>query len=343
MFGGGTDYPAWYREHGGRVLSTAINKYCYISCRLLPPFFEHKHRIVYSAIEMVKSLDEIRHPAVRSVLKYFQVEDGLEIHHDGDLPARSGIGSSSAFTVGMINTLHALRGQMISKYDLARLAVHLEQNVMKEMVGSQDQIACAYGGINRIEFHKDDSFTVQPVVLHPDRREELRSHLMMFFTGFSRTAAEVAKTKVENFDKKSSHLRAIGTLVDDAIGLLQDSNRPITGIGKMLHEGWRMKRELSDKVSNSQIDDIYQTAMSAGAVGGKILGAGGGGFFLAFCEPEKQAKVREALRGLIEVKYDFDFGGSRITLYDPDMGGTERRAPRPLSPETYRMMLSAQT
>lgn len=198
FFGGGTDYPGWYRQHGGAVLATTIDKYCYITCRHLPPFFEHKHRIVYSHIENVTHNDEIQHPAVRAVLNWSGIDEGLEIHHDGDLPARSGLGSSSSFTVGLLHALKALHGQMANKQGLARDAIHVEQNVIGENVGSQDQVSAAFGGFNRIEFNCNDSFDVSPVILSKQRQSELHSHLMLCFTGFSRIASEVAKSKIEN-------------------------------------------------------------------------------------------------------------------------------------------------
>src|SRR5258706_3788021 len=204
FFGGGTDYPAWYREHGGAVLATSVNKYCYISCRHLPPFFEHKHRIVYSRIETVRHLGEIEHPAVRAVLGWAGCEKGLEIHHDGDLPARSGLGSSSSFTVGLVHALAALSGRYITKEDLASNAIHIEQKIIGETVGSQDQISAAFGGFNRIEMRRDNSFQVSPIILVKQRLQEVQSHLMLCFTGFSRVASEVAKSTIENFKNRES-------------------------------------------------------------------------------------------------------------------------------------------
>jgi Predicted kinase related to galactokinase and mevalonate kinase len=318
FFGGGTDYPGWYREHGGAVLATTINKYCYITCRRLPPFFDHKHRIVYSRIENVASNDEIQHPAVRAVLNWTEVRDGLEIHHDGDLPARSGLGSSSSFTVGLLHALYGLRGRMVGKDELAREAIHVEQNVIGENVGSQDQVSAAFGGFNRIEFRCNDSFDVSPVVLDPRRRAELRDHLMLFFTGFSRIASEVAKSKIENLGKRNAELRRMREMVDEAIELLRDPGHPIEEFGTLLDASWKYKRSLSDRVSTPAIDQIYETAMNAGAIGGKILGAGGGGFLLLFAKPERQAAIRERLGNLIHVPFDFDDSGSRVVLYQPN-------------------------
>ncbi len=318
FFGGGTDYPAWYRENGGAVLSSTINKYGYITCRYLPPFFEHKHRIVYSRIENVIENKDIEHPAVRAVFQEMNIENGLEIHYDGDLPARSGIGSSSSFTVGLLNALCALKGQMKSKQQLAEQAIHIEQNVIHETVGSQDQVAAAFGGINRIDFHKDGSFSAKPVIIPPWRHEELNDRLMLFFTGQSRIAETVAKTQVANFERKKSQLNTMRDMVDAAQGIFESNDSNLDDIGRMLHDAWRLKRELSDSVSNSALDEIYQAGLSSGALGGKILGAGGGGFILFYVPVDKQTNVRKALSKLIEVDFKFEFKGSQIILYNPN-------------------------
>ncbi|MCX7114392.1 MAG: kinase [Gammaproteobacteria bacterium] len=319
LFGGGTDYPAWYREHGGAVLATTIDKYCYISCRKLPPFFEHKHRIAYSRIEAVNHVDDIEHPAVKAVLNWYDCDHGLEIHHDGDLPARSGLGSSSSFTVGLLHALSALRGQLVSKEDLAKNAIHIEQNLIKENVGSQDQISAAFGGFNRIEFKKqDESFHVSPMIIGKRRLKELESHLMLFFTGFSRIASEIAKSKIDNFKNRVTELTKMGAMVEEAIQILQSPETPIDVFGELLHQSWLYKRQLSTLVSTPQIDVFYEEAMDAGAIGGKILGAGGGGFLLLFVPPERQEKVRERLKSLIHVPFAFESSGSRVVLYQPN-------------------------
>ncbi len=318
FFGGGTDYPAWYRQYGGSVLGTTIDKYCYISCRKLPPFFEHKYRIVYSQVEHVKTIEEIKHPAVRGILKTLQVNDGVEIHHDGDLPARSGLGSSSSFTVGLLHALHALEGKIISKRDLATEAVQIEQEVLKECVGSQDQVLTTHGGLNKIEFLRDDSFVITPIIMLKDRIAEFQNHMMLFFTGFARIASEIAKVHIDNLDKRKQELRAMGAMVDESIAVLQSRTTPIDEFGKLLHEYWSYKRVLSDKVTNQAIDEIYQAGIEAGATGGKLLGAGGGGFILFFVKPELQAKVRERLKGLIHVSFRIDYTGSKIVIYEPN-------------------------
>lgn len=318
FFGGGTDYPAWYAEHGGAVLATSINKYCYITCRHLPPFFEHKHRIVHSLIENVQSIDQIKHPAVRAILGWAGCERGLEIHHDGDLPARSGLGSSSSFTVGLLHALAALEGRYASKEYLATTAIHVEQNVIGENVGSQDQVSAAYGGFNLVEFHRNGSFTASPVILRQERLAEFESHLMLCFTGFSRIASEVAKSQIANLRERQSQMHRMREMVNEAIAILQSSNAPIEELGKLLHESWLCKRSLSDKVSTSDIDYLYQEAIKAGAIGGKIMGAGGGGFLMLFVKPELQDNVRERLKHLIHVPFKFEDGGSRVVMYQPN-------------------------
>ncbi len=316
FFGGGTDYPKWYQEHGGIVVATTIDKYCYISCRCLPPFFEHKYRIVYSRIENVRAIDEIEHPSVRTVLQYMQCEQGLEVHHDGDLPARSGLGSSSSFTVGLLNALMALKGKYTSNEELASQAIHIEQNLIKENVGSQDQISAAYGGFNRIEFHRDGSFRVSPIILNQERLEEFQGHLMLFFTGFSRIASEIAKSKIDNIKARTAEIRRMKEIAHEAIEVLH-GNSSLDEIGGLLDQSWQYKRSLSDKVSTSDIDQIYEAATKAGALGGKLLGAGGGGFMLFFVKPEHQGKVQEALKNLVHVPFRFENSGSRVVLYQP--------------------------
>jgi len=329
FFGGGTDYPAWYRQHGGRVLGAAINKYCYISCRYLPPFFEHRFRVVYSKIEDRLSVDEIAHPAVRGVLKYLQIEQGVEIHHDGDLPARSGIGSSSSFAVGLLNAVYALKGRMQPRSDLARDAIHIEQDVLREAVGSQDQVFAAHGGLNHIEFLTNDEIVVTPLTLHPERINDLNAHLMLFFTGISRTASSIAQGYVEDLGAKEKQLRQMAAMVDEGLDLLR-ADGDIARFGRLLHDGWKAKRSLDGNISTSHVDDIYAGAMSAGALGGKLIGAGGGGFMLLFVRPADQARVRERLGKLIHVPFKFDFSGSRIIFHEAADDYTEENRERSL-------------
>lgn len=317
FFGGGSDYPQWYRDQGGAVLATTIDKYCYISCRRLPPFFDYKHRLVYRLQETVNEISEIQHPAVRGVFSHLDWQEGVEIHHDGDLPARSGLGSSSAFTVGLINALRAMQGRYISKEELGSLAIHIEQDVIQENVGSQDQISAAYGGFNRIDFHRGGGIEVNPVILPPHRLTLFKSHLMLVFTGFARLASEVAKSKIDNLAKRATEIRRMKAMVDEGIHIVV-GERPISEFGDLLHEAWTHKRKLSEMVTTGEIDRMYADARDAGAIGGKLLGAGGGGFMLLFVPPERQAAVRQRLAKLVHVPFEFDMSGSRIVLYQPN-------------------------
>jgi len=316
FFGGGTDYPLWYRQNKGAVLTTTIDKYCYISVRHLPPFFEHKHRIIYSVIEMVKEVDEIKHPAVRGILQYLNIDFGLEIHHDGDLPARTGLGSSSSFTVGLLNALYSLLGKMKSKEELAKEAIYIEQDILNENVGSQDQVEVAFGGLNKITFLPDDSFIVEPVILPPGKKEEFQNYLLLYFTGISRYASEVAKGQLENIEKNKYELKILHQMVEDGIKILI-GNSDLRDFGKLLDEAWQLKRSLSNKVSNPAIDEIYEKAKKIGAIGGKLLGAGGGGFMLFFAPPELHQKIKEEIKGLF-VPFKFENQGSQIIFYQPE-------------------------
>jgi len=318
FFGGGTDYPAWYREHGGAVLATTIDKYCYISCRYLPPFFEHKHRIVYSIIENVKDVNDIRHPSVKATLQFMRIKNGLEIHHDGDLPARTGLGSSSSFTVGLLHALYTLKGALPTKLQLASEATHIEQNIIKENVGSQDQISAAFGGFNLIHFKHDDTFEVMPLTVKKKRIEQLQSHLMLYYTGLSRYASDIAKKKIENMRKKRHELSVMRQMVDEAVAILGSDTADITEFGKLLHESWKLKRSLADEVSTFMVDAMYEAAIESGALGGKLLGAGGGGFMIIFARPEDQPRIKKRLNGLLLVPFRFENSGSQILVYQPN-------------------------
>lgn len=316
FFGGGTDYPGWYRQHGGAVLATGIDKYCYLTCRYLPPFFEHRIRVVYRQIETCVTADEIEHPVVRAALKFLNIDRGVEIHHDGDLPARSGMGSSSAFTVGLLHALHALKGAMPTKQQLTKEAIHLEQDVLGETVGSQDQTVAAHGGLKHIKFHADGEIEVSPLVLPAGRVAELKSNLMLVYTGIVRTAADVAQSYVPGIETRRRQLRIMKEMVDEAIQILTGGVNLIA-FGELLHEAWLAKRSLSAEVSNPEVDSLYRTALDAGAIGGKLTGAGGGGFLLLFVPPESRAAVLEALDGCIHVPFEFESGGSQIIFYEP--------------------------
>ena len=316
FFGGGTDYPTWYNRHGGAVLSTTINKYCYITTRYLPPFFNHTHRIRYSKREEVGSVDKIDHPSVRECLKFIGEKRGIEMVHTSDLPAMSGLGSSSAFTVGFLHSLQGLRGLLTTKRQLALDAINVEQNIIKEHVGSQDQTAAAFGGLNYISFGGPQHISVQPVTLPIARLQDLESNLMLYFTGYSRIASTIAKEQIKTMGRKERELHQMRMLVDNAVDVLH-SSASLRDFGDLLHETWLLKRGLTSKITTAQIDNAYARARKAGARGGKILGAGGGGFLLLFVEPKRQPVVRKALKDLLYVPFTFDTLGSQIIYYSP--------------------------
>ncbi len=319
FFGGGTDYPAWFRENGGAVLSTAINKYCYLTCRHMPPFFPTKHRIVWSHIELPPRIEEILHPAVRNALLYlgFNNDHGIEIHHQGDLPARSGTGSSSAFAVGLIKALLAMRGEMINAQDLATKAIELEQNVLKENVGCQDQIATAFGGLNKIIFLPNGDFRVEPVILSNTRHDLLEDSILLFYTGTSRLSSEIAGDLISSMKQNSERLMRMRGMVNEAVSILGDPNADLDEFGRLLHEAWKEKRQLGARVSNETIDTIYETAIKAGALGGKLMGAGSSGFMFFYVPLDRQAEVKEALKHLLHVPFRFASFGSSIIHYRP--------------------------
>jgi D-glycero-alpha-D-manno-heptose-7-phosphate kinase len=336
FFGGGTDYPGWYRAHGGAVLATTIDKYCYLTCRYLPPFFEHRFRLVYRKIETCRTVDEIKHPAVREVLKYLRMDRGIELHHDGDLPARSGMGSSSAFTVGLLHALYSLSGRMPSRRQLATESIHIEQEVLQETVGSQDQVMAAYGGFNHVRFLPNGEIAVVPMILPAGRLAELRSHLLLFYTGITRTSSDVARSYAGVLESRSRQLRLIKELVDEAIAILT-GGQDIELFGHLLDEAWQAKRSLSSKVSSAEVDALYERARAAGAIGGKLTGAGGGGFLLLFAPPEKHSAVVAALDTLIPVPFEFASGGSQVIFYEPGIDYQEAEAARQSRPAiTFR-------
>ncbi len=316
FFGGGTDYPPWFKEHGGAVLSTTINRFCYLNCRHLPPFFDYRNRIVWSQIETTSKLEDIVHPVVREVLKMMKLE-GVEIHHDGDLPSRSGLGSSSSFTVGIINALNGLLGKISTKEELAKTAIYVEQVLLSENVGIQDQIAAAYGGFNKIEIFKNGNFQVNPIILPQTRIEQLQNSLLLCYTGISRIASDIAGDKIRAIPDKFKELQAMRDMVEEAINILNGKN-DINDFGRLLHESWQIKRHLTSGISPAFVNETYEAAINAGALGGKLLGAGGGGFMLFFVPPEQQAKVLKALDHLLMVPIQFESSGSQIIFYDPE-------------------------
>lgn len=316
FFGGGTDYPVWYRENPGAVLATTIDKYCYLLCRWLPPFFDHKHYIAYSEIERIQEIDEIKHPAVRETLKFLKVTRGVGIHHASDLPARTGIGSSSAFTVGLLNALYTLQGISRTKAQLALDAIEIEQNMIRENVGSQDQTLAAFGGFNRVQFafYGCHRINVTPITLKPERLAALQDHLMLFFTGFPRTASQIAKKIIEGIPKRKRELTRFYEMVSEAVDILQ-SGSDLSDFGNLLHEAWLIKRTGVSGISTDYVDYLYEKAMHAGAIGGKLTGVGGGGFLLLFVPPEAQDRVRQELK-LLEVPFEFESSGSTIIFYE---------------------------
>ena len=318
LFGGGTDYPAWFKAHGGAVIGFAIDKYCYVSIRALPPFFEHRSRIVYSRIEAVQSVAEIQHPAVRGILADLNIDDGVEIHHDGDLPAWSGIGSSSSFTVGMMNAASRMLGRNLEPRDLAKEAIRLEQQVLGEPVGCQDQVWAAYGGINRIEFHKNGDFEVSRLEMPLGRQEALMGNLMLFFTGRTRRSDVIAKDIVTRIDDHARDLGTMRVMVDEAEAILTGAAGNLDDLGHLLSESWRLKQGLSPLVSTPEIASLHDRGIEAGALGGKLLGAGGGGFFLFYVPTAARRQMRAALSEFTEVAIDVDREGSTIVLNTND-------------------------
>jgi len=318
FFGGGTDYPIWFREFGGAVLSTAIDKCCYITCRRLPPFFEYHSRISYSKVENVNQNGEVMHPSVRACLQYLDIDEGVEIHHVADLPARTGLGTSSAFTVGLLLGLYALKDQMRDKHALAADAIRVEQEIIKEAVGSQDQISAAYGGFNRISFNTDGTFEVKPILASKDRLAALQQHCALYFTGFSRTASEIAKEQIRMTPHRKLELDGMFQMVNEAEAIISNPHRSLDEFGKLLHENWKVKRRLTQNITNTALDEIYEAGLSAGALGGKLLGAGGGGFMLFFVPPERQKDLRAKLKNLLRVPFGFSNRGSHVVVCEPE-------------------------
>jgi len=317
FFGGGTDYPQWFQENGGLVISSAIKQYCYISIRRLPPFFEYKTRTVYSVVEEVNSHSEINHPAIRGCLEYMNIQDGLEIHHDGDLPARTGIGSSSSFTVGMLLALHSLNRQMITKKELADEAIKLEQEVMGEDVGIQDQILASFGGFQVLEMGPGDQYNLSPLLLPFDYLQNFEQHILLAFTGISRFATKYAKKQIHNIlsGNTKSQLTEMLSITREALDLFS-KQESLRKIGKLLDYSWQLKRSLAEGVSNSSTDELYASAKKAGAYGGKILGAGGGGFVMFLAPPEKHQAIKDALKLKVWVPYKIDTVGAQVILHD---------------------------
>lgn len=321
FFGGGTDFEGFYKEHGGAVISTSFDKYAYVNVRHLPRFFDYKTHLTYSKMEYVNSLDEIEHPAIRNAMKMLDMHE-LRIVYDADLPARSGLGTSSSFAVGLLNAFHALKGQYADKRKLADEAIYLERVLCNEVGGVQDQIAVAYGGFNRIDFNAE-GYTVQPIIFSQARKQELNRNLMLFFTGFSRFSSDIQKNTQKSMKDKTAQLLEMFQLVDEAEKVLE-SKSDLSEFGRLLDYTWKLKRGISDGISTNSIDSLYKTAIDHGAIGGKLLGAGGGGFLLFYVERDQQQNLREALKDLLYVPFQFENGGSRIIHYSPETWETGR-------------------
>ena len=316
FFGGGTDFPSYYREHGGAVISTSFDKYCYVTVRHLPPFFEYKTHLTYSKEEKVSSVADIKHPAIRNAMEWLGMDD-IRLTYESDLPARSGLGTSSSFAVGMLEAFYALKGQYADKRKLADDAIYLERTLCAESGGVQDQIAAAFGGLNRINFSRD-GYSVNPVIISPERKQRLNRSLMLFFTGFSRFSSDIQKGTEVSMKDKTAQLKEMYGLVDEAEKVLVNADRSLDEFGRLLDYTWKLKRGISGGISTDTIDGQYQKALDAGALGGKLLGAGGGGFLLFYVPEDKQTSVREAMSGLLYVPFKFENDGTKVIHYSPE-------------------------
>lgn len=315
FFGGGTDLSSYYLKHEGEVLSTTIDKYLYITCRHMPPFWDYKHRFVYgSKTERVSDIEEIDHPSIRETLRFMNIDYGVDMHYNTDIPARSGIGSSSSFTVGLLNALNGLEGRISSKHQLMRDSIYIEQNMIKEPVGAQDQTAAAYGGFNHIIFRRNGEIETTPVTIPGDRIKELNSSLLLVFTGFQRYSKNIEKKKIERIDENTKSLDTMKQYVSDALAIL-NSNKDIREFGSLLNETWKMKKDLADNVTDERIDAMYRMGLENGAVGGKLLGAGGGGFMLFFVPREKRKELKKAMTDYVCVPFQFENSGSQVIYY----------------------------
>lgn len=316
FFGGGTDISEYFNEYGGAVISTTFNKYCYVSARHLPRFFDYRNKIAYSQVECVKTVDEIQNPAVRECMKYLDMHE-LIISYDADLPARTGLGTSSSFVVGLLNAFYALKGKYVDKKRLADEAIHIERVRCNEAGGWQDQIAVAFGGLNRINFSRE-GYEVSPVIISPERKKALNDNLLLFFTGFSRFSAEIQSDTKKHLHDKTKQLHEIKQLVDEAEKILTDKYADLDDFGKLLDTTWQLKRQTGSKITTSSIDALYERALKAGALGGKLLGAGGGGFLLFYVPNEKKQSVCSELENLLCVPFEFENSGTTIIYYDPE-------------------------
>ena len=316
FFGGGTDMESFFKENGGSVLSTTFDKYCYVNVRHLPRFFDYSTELSYSKTERVTNIDDIEHPAIRNAMKMLDMHE-IRLTYEADLPARSGLGTSSSFAVGMLNAFYALKGKYASKKQLADEAIYLERVLCNEAGGWQDQIAASFGGFNRIDFIAD-GYTVHPVIVSPQRKQQLNNNLMMFFTGFTRFSSEIQKANKLDDESKTKQLKQMLTLVDEAESILTDHSKDLDDFGRLLDVTWKLKRQTGKSVSTSNIDNLYDKGISAGALGGKLLGAGGGGFLVFYVTPEKQAAVKEAMEDLLYIPFKFEDSGTQVIYYGPE-------------------------
>ena len=317
FFGGGTDMKDFFTEHGGAVISTTFDKYCYVIVRHLPRFFDYSTELSYSKIERVTSIDDIEHPAIRNAMKMLDMHE-LRLTYEADLPARSGLGTSSSFAVGMLNAFYALKGKYADKKKLADDAIYLERVLCNEAGGWQDQIAASFGGFNRINFNKDGTYDVYPLIIHPDRKKQLDDNLLMFFTGFTRFSSDMQKANAKGYHDKTKQLLEMLDLVDQAQEILTDKNSDLDDFGRLLDHTWKLKRQTGGAITTSSIDALYQRGIDAGALGGKLLGAGGGGFLVFYVQSEKKQAVKDAMKDLLYVPFHFEDGGTRVIHYTPE-------------------------
>lgn len=316
FFGGGTDMPTFFNENGGSVISTTFDKYCYVNVRHLPRFFNYSTELSYSTIERVTDVENIEHPAIRNAMKMLDMHE-IRLTYEADLPARSGLGTSSTFAVGMLNAFYALKGKYADKRKLADEAIYLERELCREVGGWQDQIAASFGGFNRINFSGND-YEVLPIIISPERKKRLNDNLLMYFTGFTRFSSEMQKVNNITADEKKQQLRQMLALVDDAEKVLTNKKADLDDFGRLLDLTWKLKRQTGSKISTGSIDALYQQAVDAGALGGKLLGAGGGGFLVFYVQPEKRKAVKAAMSGLMRVPFEFENGGTRVIHYTPE-------------------------
>lgn len=316
FFGGGTDMKEYFMENGGAVLSTTFDKYCYVNVRHLPRFFDYTTELSYSKTERVTHIEDIKHPAIRNAMEMLDMHE-IRLTYEADLPARSGLGTSSSFAVGMLNAFYALKGKYAGKKRLADEAIYLERELCQEAGGWQDQIAASFGGFNRINFNAD-GYEVLPVIISPERKKTLNSNLMMFFTGFTRFSSDVQKANAAGKTDKKKQLGEMLQLVDEAESILTDKNKDLNEFGKLLDHTWKLKRQTGSAVSTNNIDSLYEKGIQAGALGGKLLGAGGGGFLVFYVEPEKQQQVKQAMENLMYIPFKFEDGGTQVIHYSPE-------------------------